>query len=176
MYAIGGIPLSRGEFYFFIERKQIKYVFWEQIYFKTNEYTPDTKERKGHWLRVPPHVGDKLTYFIYCPDTKRIVSRSNIRSADPFCGGIINKRLDPDEDSSIHSMEFNLVLQPFSDSGEKMKDHHWENSNIQNSGESEESKQESKQHLHHREKLNIQKSGGVSKESKQNSGESKESK
>ena len=43
----------------------LTYMFWEQIYFKTNEYTPDTKERKGHWLGVSSHVGDKLTYYIY---------------------------------------------------------------------------------------------------------------
>ena len=89
--------------------------------FQKNEYTPDTKERKGHWLGVSPHVGDKLTYYIYCPDTKSIVSRSNIRSADPLQGEIVNKRLDPDDNSSIHSMEPNHDLQPSLDAGEKIK-------------------------------------------------------
>ena len=41
------------------------YSFWEQIYFKTDEYTPNSKERKGNWLGVSLHIGDKLTYFIY---------------------------------------------------------------------------------------------------------------
>ena len=40
------------------------------------------------------HVGDKLTFYIYCPDMKKIVSQSNIRSVDPSRGGIINKSID----------------------------------------------------------------------------------
>ena len=39
-----------------------------------------------------------LTYFIYCEDSCKVVSRSSIRSADPHRGGIINKHVDPDSE------------------------------------------------------------------------------
>ena len=38
------------------------YSFWEPIYYKFDEYTHQPKERKGHWLGISHHVGDKLTF------------------------------------------------------------------------------------------------------------------
>lgn len=107
-------------------------MFWEQIYFKTDEYTSNTKEGIGHCLGVSPYVGDKLTYFIYCPDNNCIVSCSNIWSADPFRGGIVNKRLDPDVYSEQDDSD--MLLGQLSDSGE-MKKVHQEATGNQNSGE-----------------------------------------
>ena len=66
----------------------------ESIYFEIDECTPQPKERKGHRLCISHHVGDKLTFYIYCSDTKKIVSRSNIRSADPTRRGIIIESID----------------------------------------------------------------------------------
>lgn len=40
-------------------------------------------ERKGRWTGEPDNIGDKLTYFIYCLDTHKILSKSVIRSEDP---------------------------------------------------------------------------------------------
>ena len=74
-----------------------------------------------------------MTYFIYCPDTNKILSRSNIRSADPFRGGIVNKRLDPDDKVSVSPKESTHGSPPFSDSGEIIKEKHF---NL-NSGEPE---------------------------------------
>ena len=41
------------------------YSFWEPIYYKINEYTPNPKERKGHWLVISHHVGEKLIFCLY---------------------------------------------------------------------------------------------------------------
>ena len=70
------------------------YIFWKPIYYKIDECTPQPKERKGHLLGISHHVGDKLTFYIFCPDTKKIVSQSTIRSADSNRGEIINKSID----------------------------------------------------------------------------------
>ena len=66
-----------------------------------DEKTPKSKERKGRWLGLSHHVGDKLTYHVYCEDTLRVVSRSVIRIVDPFQGAIPNQQLDPPEESFI---------------------------------------------------------------------------
>ena len=49
------------------------YQIWEQVYYKIDEGTPNIKESKGHWMGISPHVRDILTFYIYCPDTKREV-------------------------------------------------------------------------------------------------------
>ena len=60
------------------------YQFWEPIYFLVDEKTPKSKERKGRWLGLSHHVGDKLTYHIQCKDTLQVVSHSVICTADPL--------------------------------------------------------------------------------------------
>lgn len=50
-------------------------------------------------------MGDLLTYYIYCEETKKVFSRSSIRSADPHRGGIINKCLDPNYEPDEASPE-----------------------------------------------------------------------
>ena len=135
----------------------------EQIHFKTDEYTLNKKERKGHWLDVSPHVGDKLTYFIYCPDTNHIVSRSNICSADPFRVGIVNKRLDPDVSSANNDSD--MLLPPLSDSWEIIKEHQDNNDALalanQNSGEHKDNQdnQDSGEHKASRENMKGKKPG-----------------
>ena len=41
------------------------YQFWEPIYYLVDEKTPNSKERKGHWMGVSHNVGDKLTHTIF---------------------------------------------------------------------------------------------------------------
>ena len=96
------------------------YQFWEPVYFLTDEKTPNSKERKGRWMGISPNVGDCLTYYIYCEDTRKVLSCSVIRTADPQKGGIINRRLDPII-TNPHN-EPDRVPQNLSDSGEFMKD------------------------------------------------------
>ena len=79
-------------------------MFRQAVYFKAKDKCPKSNERKGRWLGVSNHVGDLLTYFIYFEDTKKVVSRSSIRSADPHRGGIINKHLDLDYESNEESL------------------------------------------------------------------------
>ena len=67
------------------------YSFWEPIYNKVDEYTPQPRERKVHCLGISHHVGDKLSCYAYFPDTKKIFSQSNIRSVAPTRRGSINK-------------------------------------------------------------------------------------
>ena len=65
-------------------------------------------------MGVSHNVGDKLTYHVFCEDTKRVISRSVIRTADPSQQAIINKRLDPDISSNKESINLHQSL----DSGE----------------------------------------------------------
>ena len=67
-------------------------------------------------MGILPNVGDCLTYYIYCEDTKRVISRSAIRTADPQKGVTINKVLDPIP-LKLHN-EPERILSKFSDSGE----------------------------------------------------------
>ena len=66
-------------------------MFWEPVYFKEDEHCPRPREKKGNWLGVSNNVGDLLTYLIYSQETGTIISRSDIRTADPYRGGIINR-------------------------------------------------------------------------------------
>ena len=67
-------------------------------------------------MGISPNVGDCLTYYIYCEDTKRVISRSVIRTADPQKGAIINRVIDPIP-QPLHNEPERITLQ-FSDSGE----------------------------------------------------------
>lgn len=43
----------------------------------------------------------EIIFYIYCPDSKKIISRSNIRSTDPNKRIRIHKIINPDIDSNI---------------------------------------------------------------------------
>ena len=103
--------------------------------FQGRRIYPNSKERKGYWMGVSHHVGDKHTYIIYCPDTTKVVSHSNVGSADPIKNGIINKRLDPDNPDELfdaHVNDSDNVNIPLPDSGEKMQP---QNKNIKEGSE-----------------------------------------
>ena len=67
-------------------------------------------------MGISPTVGDKLIFFIYCPDINKVVSCSNIRSADPIRGTIINKIIDNENLTS--DIKSDLSIPKISDSGE----------------------------------------------------------
>ena len=71
------------------------YQFWEPIYYLMDEDTPKSKEKKGRCLSLSHNIVDKLTYFIYCEDSVRVVSWSVIQSVEPLKGSILNKSLEP---------------------------------------------------------------------------------
>lgn len=59
---------------------------------------------------------EKSTFFIYCPDTSKIVLRSDIRSADPKRGAIVNKQVDNDDPKSDDKSD--ILLPKIPNSGE----------------------------------------------------------
>ena len=48
----------------------------------------NSKERKGRWMGILPNVSNCLTYYIYCEDTHKVLSRSVIGTADPQKEGL----------------------------------------------------------------------------------------
>ena len=59
----------------------LSFHFWQEVFFEE----PDKSERLGRWVGVAPKQGDFLTYKVLTSDTKRVVTRSNVRPAkDPL--------------------------------------------------------------------------------------------
>jgi hypothetical protein len=100
--------------------------FDEPVYYLVDETTfpSESKELHGRWVGVSKNVGHFMTYKILMDDTRRIIHRSNIRSAaDPNARNLrldqLNDKLpevirslrkaspasDHGEDFSLHSME-----------------------------------------------------------------------
>ena len=69
-------------------------------------------------MGVSHNVGDKLTFFIYCPDTEYVVLRSDTRSADPNKEGIIYKRLEKEYADIDPNIETDICDKKISDSAE----------------------------------------------------------
>ena len=64
----------------------LRFTFWEPIYYKIDDsdFPSESRERKGRFVGIAEHVGHAMTFKIYCEDTKRIIYRSNVRTAtDP---------------------------------------------------------------------------------------------
>ena len=76
----------------------LQFQFWEKVYFKVDEKSPNPKEAAGYWLGVSNTVGDALTFDIWSDRTKKVVQRSAVRSADPNKGGIPNLRVQFHDD------------------------------------------------------------------------------
>ena len=64
----------------------LQYQFWEQIYFKVDENSPNSKEAPGHWMAVNVPVGDLMTYDIWNHRTRKVIQCSAIRLVDPKKG------------------------------------------------------------------------------------------
>ena len=77
----------------------LQFQYWEKVYFKIDEQSPESKEAPGYWLGVSETVGDLMTFDIWSDRTKRVIQRSAVRSADPNRGGIPNLRVEFEEDS-----------------------------------------------------------------------------
>ena len=75
----------------------LNFSFYEPVYFKLNDEDRQSPEKKGHWVGVSEHVGDALAFKIWDPDTRRVLIRSLVRTADPNKGAIPNRCLDPQE-------------------------------------------------------------------------------
>ena len=59
------------------------YQFYEPVYFKLNDDDNKSPELEGRWIGGDKHVGDALTYKIYCPNNGSVLSRSIVHKVDP---------------------------------------------------------------------------------------------
>ena len=61
----------------------LRFSFWEPVYYKIDDsdFPSDSTEARGRWVGVAEHVGHMMTYKILTDDTRKIIYRSNVRSA-----------------------------------------------------------------------------------------------
>ena len=65
----------------------LRFHWYERVYFRTEDapFPSTSKETAGYFVGFNDHVGHQLTFAILCDETKRIVYRSEVRSAEnPF--------------------------------------------------------------------------------------------
>ena len=69
--------------------------FYEPVYYKVDDsdFPSESRERRGRWVGIADHVGHVLTFKVLTDDTRKVITRSNIRSADDPVHR--NLRLDP---------------------------------------------------------------------------------
>ena len=66
----------------------LHFPFWEPVYYTVHPNKPSSNfpstsnEKKGYWVRFSNNVGDKLTWKILTEDTKHLIFRSAVRSAN----------------------------------------------------------------------------------------------
>ena len=97
--------------------------FYEPVYYLVDETTfpSESKELRGRWVGVSENVGHFMTYKILTDDTRRIIHRSNIRSAsDPHSR---NLRLDLLNDEPPEVIRSLRKSSPTSDHGEDFSLH-----------------------------------------------------
>jgi hypothetical protein len=69
----------------------------EPIYYSQDNPFPSTNgEGFGSWVGVAEHQGDALTYLILTDDTKQVIARSAVRSANPGKNPNLRAPLSPD--------------------------------------------------------------------------------
>ena len=78
--------------------------WYEPVYYKVDDsdFPSDSHEKRGRWVGIAEHVGHAMTFKILTDDTRKIIYRSNIRSA-----------LDPDSQNlRMEPLNDDLVLTP----------------------------------------------------------------
>ena len=73
----------------------LRFQWWEPVYYKVDDsdYPSDSRERRGHFVGIAEHCGHAMTFKILTDDTRRVICRSNIRSA--LDNKSKNLRVDP---------------------------------------------------------------------------------
>ena len=64
----------------------LRFRWWEPVYYKLddNDFPSDSREKRGHFVGIAEHVGHAMTFKILTDDTRKVIYRSNVRSAlDP---------------------------------------------------------------------------------------------
>ena len=92
----------------------LRFHFWEPVYYKVEDgdYPSDSTEGRGRWVGVAENVGHAMTYMILRDDTKKIIYRSNVRSA--LTDKDRNKRIDFLDGEDVPS-----ILKSFEDEGKE---------------------------------------------------------
>ena len=72
----------------------LHFSFWDPVYYKFNDsdFPSGSTEGRGHWVGITENVGHAMTYQILTDDTKKVIYRSNVRSA--LTKEDCNKRVD----------------------------------------------------------------------------------
>ena len=62
----------------------LHFKWWEPVYYLDDDgsFPSDSKEKLGRWVGIAENVGDVLTWLILTEDTKRVIPRSVIRTAN----------------------------------------------------------------------------------------------
>ena len=57
--------------------------WWEPVYYMSyeNGFPSESREARGHFVGVAENVGHAMTFKILTDDTKKVIYRSNVRSA-----------------------------------------------------------------------------------------------
>ena len=73
----------------------LRFYWWQPVYYKVDDscFPSNTRELRGRFVGIAEHVGHAMTFKILTDDTSKIISRSNVRSADVPME--YNLRLDP---------------------------------------------------------------------------------
>ena len=72
----------------------LRFQWWEPVYYKIDDsdFPSDSREKLGRFVGIAEHVGHAMTYKILTDDTRKVIYRSNVRSAlDPSAR---NRRID----------------------------------------------------------------------------------
>jgi hypothetical protein len=91
----GGVPIQRATGSTNDISPLLRFQFWEPVYYKLDDSTfpSESREKLGRFVGIAEHVGHFMTFKILTDDTKKVIFRSNVRSAlDPKAK---NLRLDP---------------------------------------------------------------------------------
>ena len=61
----------------------LRFSFWDPVYYKLDDsdFPSESTEGRGRWVGIAEHVGHAMTYKILTDDTKKVIYRSNVRSA-----------------------------------------------------------------------------------------------
>ena len=72
----------------------LRFSFWDPVYYKLDDsdFPSGSTEGRGHWVGIAENVGLAMTYKILTDDTKKVIYRSNVRSA--LMKEDCNKRVD----------------------------------------------------------------------------------
>ena len=61
----------------------LRFSFWDPVYYKLDDsdFPSGSTEGRGRWVGIAENVGHAMTYKILTDDTKKVIYRSNVRSA-----------------------------------------------------------------------------------------------